>query len=61
MRRSEKGHGVGVLPMAKGAPWMAARRSTEFCSYHCVIAPMLESPRFTLTTGAHALRLDDHG
>ena len=59
--RPSDGHGVGALPMAKGSPWMAARRSTEFCSYHCVVAPLLESPRFTLTTGAHALRLDTTG
>ena len=32
------GHGVGALPMAKGRPWMVARRGTEFGSYHCVVA-----------------------
>lgn len=55
------GHGVGALPMAKGRPWMAARRGTEFCSYHCVIAPLLTSSNFELTTGAHVVRLDWSG
>ena len=52
------GHGVGAMPMAKGHPWMVARRGTEFSSYHCVIEPLLGSTRFQLRAGARALRLD---
>ena len=28
--------------MAKGRPWMIVRRGTEFNSYHCVLAPLLD-------------------
>ena len=52
------GHGVGAMPMAKGHPWMVARRGTEFSSYHCVIEPLLGSGGFRLRAGARALRLD---
>lgn len=52
------GWGAGLLPMAKGRPWMAARRGTEFCSYHCVIKPMLGGPRFELRPGAHVVKLN---
>jgi choline dehydrogenase-like flavoprotein len=55
------GHGVGALPMAKGRPWMAARRGTEFSSYHCIIAPLLASPGFELVAGAHVVRLNWSG
>jgi choline dehydrogenase-like flavoprotein len=52
------GHAVGVLPMAKGRPWMIARRAREFGSYHCIIAPMLEDRSFELRRGAHAVGLN---
>jgi choline dehydrogenase-like flavoprotein len=48
---------VGVLPMAKGAPWMVRRRGTEFSSYHCLIEPMLKSPRFELRNESFVDRL----
>jgi choline dehydrogenase-like flavoprotein len=51
------GHALGMLPMAKGAPWMVARRAREFGSYHCVIAPMLGDASFELRRGAHAIGL----
>lgn len=52
------GDGLGTIPLAKGDPWMFARRGTEFSSYHCVIRPLLESPHFELRRGAHVTRLD---
>ncbi len=51
------GDGVGAIPMAKGDPWMVARRGTEFSSYHCVVAPLRESPGFELRSHAHVTRL----
>lgn len=51
------GHSVGMLPMAKGAPWMIARRAREFSSYDCVVAPMLSDRSFELRRGAFAVRL----
>jgi choline dehydrogenase-like flavoprotein len=55
------GHGAGALPLAKGQPWMAVRRGTEFDSYHCIVAPLLESPRFRLVGGAYVTRLNWSG
>lgn len=52
------GHGVGVMPLAKGRPWMFARRGTEFNSYHCVIAPLLEQHSFRLRTDALVVGLN---
>ena len=55
------GHAAGMLPMAKGSPWMVARRAREFSSYHCVVEPMLtprgEGTTFELRRGAHAVGL----
>jgi choline dehydrogenase-like flavoprotein len=51
------GSSLGSIPMAKGAPWMVARRATEFSSYHCIVAPMLGSPHFRLVPGAQVTRL----
>ena len=51
------GHGAGAIPMAKGSPWIIARRGTEFCSYHCVIRPHERAGRLRLVRGAHVLRL----
>jgi choline dehydrogenase-like flavoprotein len=56
-RAAELGHGVGVLPMAKGTPWMAKLRSTGFNSYHAFVKPLLSDPRFQLLTGAVAVRV----
>jgi glucose dehydrogenase len=57
-RASAHGHGIGVLPMAKGRPWMVALRPTGFNSYHCLLKPLLGNPRFRLLTGAVAVRVD---
>ena len=46
------GHHAGVLPMAKGRPWMVAFRGTEFNSYHCVVAPLRSERGFELRKGA---------
>jgi choline dehydrogenase-like flavoprotein len=53
----QHGHGAGVLPMAKGSPWMAVRRGTEFDSYRCIVAPLRRSPNFRFVGGAHVTRL----
>ena len=58
LRAHDHGHGVGAIPMAKGRPWMVARRGTEFGSYQCLIEPLLGSSGFELRTGARALRLE---
>jgi choline dehydrogenase-like flavoprotein len=55
------GHGAGALPLAKGQPWMAVRRGTEFDSYHCVVAPLRQSPRFRFVSGALVTRLNWSG
>jgi len=60
-RASLAGDFLGPLPMAKGGPWMAARRGTEFSSYHCVIKPLLSSKLFTLVTGVQVTHLDWNG
>ena len=46
------GHGVGILPMARGRAWMIARRGTEFQSYQCVLDPLVGHGRLELRTGA---------
>jgi len=56
-RASAAGNGIGALPMAKGTPWMVAARGTEFSSYHCLVRPLLASPRFRLLAGARVTRL----
>lgn len=56
-RAASRGLYLSSLPMAKGTPWMAARRGTEFDSYHCIVAPLLPSSLFTLVSGAHVTRL----
>lgn len=55
---SSAGYGVGAMPLAKGRPWMFARRGTEFNSYHCVLAPLLERSAFRLLRGARAVSLN---
>jgi choline dehydrogenase-like flavoprotein len=54
---SANGDPLGTIPLAKGDPWMIARRGTEFSSYHCVVAGLLTSPHFELRRGAHVTRL----
>ena len=49
---------MGVMPLAKGQPWMVARRGTEFNSYHCVIAPLLERRSLQLRNDAFAVGLN---
>src|SRR5262245_6005982 len=56
-RARQHGHGVGAMPMAKGQPWMVARRGTEFGSYHCMVEPLRSSSTFRLVTGAQVSRL----
>lgn len=59
-RAALKGHFLAPIPMAKGTPWMAAGRGTEFDSYHCIVKFLLGNPRFELVRGAlvTALRWD---
>jgi len=57
IRANEHGHGVGALPMARGAPSLAVRRGTEFDSYHCVVKPLERAATFRLYTGAYVKRL----
>jgi choline dehydrogenase-like flavoprotein len=60
-RAAASGEGIGALPMAKGDPWMVAARGTEFCSYHCVVRPLLASPSFALVPAARVTRLRADG
>ena len=53
----ELGHGLTPIPMAAGRPWMAARRGTEFSSWHSIIRGLRKHPGLDLRTGAHAERL----
>ena len=55
---AENGHGIGVLPMVKGRPWMGALRPTAFTSYHQLIKPLLRDPRFRLIRGATAVGIN---
>ncbi len=48
---------VGAIPMAKGRPWMIARRGTEFSSYDCVVRPLEQSQRLRVVRGAHVSKL----
>ncbi|MDP2290956.1 MAG: GMC family oxidoreductase [Actinomycetota bacterium] len=57
-RAAASGNYLGPLPMAKGTPWMAALRGTEFGSYHCIIRPLLSTKLFTLVSGAQVTRLN---
>ncbi len=52
------GQGAGALPLAKGHPWMAVRRGTEFDSYHCIVGPLRDSPTFRFVSGAYVTRLN---
>jgi choline dehydrogenase-like flavoprotein len=48
---------LGAIPLAKGAPWMLARRGVEFDSYHCILGPLCTSATLELRTGAVVERL----
>jgi choline dehydrogenase-like flavoprotein len=52
------GHGVGAMPLAKGRPWMFARRGTEFNSYRCVLEPLQAAGRLDLLADARAVALN---
>lgn len=52
------GHNLVPIPLAKGRPFMAVGRGTEFNSWHNIINGLLDSPFFTLVSGAHVQRLD---
>ena len=52
-----RGAGFGLIPMAKGDPWMIALRGTEFSSYHCVLKPLVRAGQVHLVSGAHVTRL----
>jgi choline dehydrogenase-like flavoprotein len=54
---TDRGEGLGVIPLSKGEPWMIALRATEFSSYHCIVRDLLASPNFELVRGAHVTRL----
>jgi hypothetical protein len=56
-KMSDKGSGAGIMPMAKGRPWMAAFRATGFNSYHCLVRLLLEHPGFRLQSGAVAVQV----
>jgi choline dehydrogenase-like flavoprotein len=57
-RAAAEGHFLGPIPLAKGKPWMAARRATEFNSYFCIIVPLLKEPNFRFVPGAEVTRLE---
>ncbi len=48
---------LGAIPLAKGAPWMVARRGVEFDSYHCILGPVSTDSSFELRLGAVVERL----
>ena len=56
-RANAAGHAVGALPMAKGRPWMIARRGTEFNSYQCLVAPLLGARPLEVRLGAAVIGL----
>jgi choline dehydrogenase-like flavoprotein len=45
------------LPMAKGSPWMAAARGTEFNSFTALVRPLRHNGSFHLIPGAHVTSL----
>lgn len=51
------GIGLGTLPLAKGRPWMAALRPSEFSSYHSVIRPLERDGKLRVRRGAHVSRI----
>jgi choline dehydrogenase-like flavoprotein len=52
------GQGFTAYPLADGPPNLALARGTAFNSYWCIVRGLLESPHFSLVTGAHALQLE---
>jgi choline dehydrogenase-like flavoprotein len=57
-RGEAAGHHLGSIPMAKGTPWMFARRGTEFSSYHCIVRGLEASGRLNLVRSAHATHMN---
>jgi len=55
---SDNGNGIGLMPIARGRPWMAAFRPTAFNSYHSILKPLLRDSRFRLVRGAVVVRVD---
>lgn len=55
------GFPVGVLPRAKGRPWMVALQGNEFDSYHAIVEPAVRRGAVQLRCGAHAIRLLHRG
>ena len=51
------GVGFGPIPLAKGAPWMAALRPSEFSSYHNVIRPLERGGSLRVVPHAHVSRI----
>lgn len=54
----DEGRSMGVMPMAKGTPWMVALRATEFNSFDLMVEPIRDDPAVRLLLGRHALRLE---
>jgi choline dehydrogenase-like flavoprotein len=48
---------LGAIPLAKGAPWMVARRGVEFDSCHCILGALGSTEGFELRIGAVVERL----
>lgn len=55
---ARSGHGIGAMPLAKGRPWMVARRGTEFNSYTCVLEPLVAAGRLRILSNARAVALN---
>lgn len=55
---AEFGQGLTMLPLADGPNALVARRGTAFNSFTNIVEKLCEDPRFSLITGAHALRLE---
>lgn len=56
--RLDGGRSMGVMPMAKGTPWMVALRATEFNSFDLMVEPLRDHPAMRLLLGRHVLRLE---
>jgi len=52
------GHGLTVLPLADGAPWMVKQSGTFFNSFTQIVPLLQRSLHFTLLLGAHVIRLE---
>ena len=54
---SAAGHGIGVIPLAIGSPWLLAARPSPWTSYHCILEPLRRNPHLRLLRNAAASRL----